>query len=260
MKSLDLLSWCLRGAFALLLSSSLWAGDVLKVRADVWMPYNGEPKGSPEGYVVEIMRAIYEPQSVVVDYQNMGWTEALEAVHKGEITAVIGANLREAEGLVVPEESVGEPRMGLFVRKDIVWSYENLQSLERIRVAAIEGYSYWDAADEYLRVNAENKKRVMMLTGETPLATGLAKLDAKEIDALLETFPVFVWAVKKSGRSVADYRVAFKQEGEPIYVAFAPNDEGRAMAAKLSEGIRALRAAGKLEPMLKPYGLSDWKQ
>lgn len=234
--------------------------EVLKVRSDVWMPYNVEPQGTPPGYVVEILRAIFEPQGVTIDYRNLDWTASLEAARKAEITAVIGANAKEAEGLVLPEESVGEPRMGVFVKKDIQWSYENLQSLERIRVAAIEGYSYWESVDEYVRVNGANKKRVLMLTGESPLADGLAKLDAGEVDALLETFPVFVWAVKKSGRTVADYRVAFKQVGEPIYVAFAPSPEGKAMALRFTEGLRALRSSGKLEALLKPYGLSDWKQ
>jgi hypothetical protein len=42
-------------------------------------------------------------------------------------------------------------------------------------------------------------------------------------------------------------------------VAFAPNDEGRRLAAVFDEGVRQLRANGELEKLLRNYGLSDWR-
>ncbi|MGK5093936.1 hypothetical protein WDW89_18225 [Deltaproteobacteria bacterium TL4] len=57
---------------------------ILSVRADFWPPFNGDPKASRPGYMIEVLKAIFEPQGYVVDYQILSWDQALESVRKGE--------------------------------------------------------------------------------------------------------------------------------------------------------------------------------
>ncbi|MGC4074554.1 MAG: transporter substrate-binding domain-containing protein [Nibricoccus sp.] len=221
------------------------------------MPFNGDPKGSRPGYVIDLARLIFEPAGVKIDYQLMPWKDALEAARKSEIDAVIGANPTEAEGLLLPKQSAGMPRIALFVKKENPWKYENLQSLNSVRLGVITGYSYWDNFDAYLKNNRSGK--IVFFEGETPLSDGIAQLKDGKIDVMAETLAVFIWTVRSSGGSPADYRVAYLQAGEPIYMAFAKNETGRRFAEIFDKGLERLRKSGELTTVLRHYGLSDWE-
>ncbi len=244
-------------ATALLGVAALPAQPMLRVRADHWMPYNGTAADERPGYVVEILRAIFEPQEVQVNYALLPWDESLAEARAGRIEAVIGANATEAADLVVPKESIGVPRVGIWVRKGSVWSYANAASLQTIRLGCIHGYSYSDPLDAYLRTAKPGA--VTAFAGENPLQDGIAKLSSGEIDAFIETVPVFIWAVKASGRTVSDFRIEYSEIAEPVYIAFARTELGRRRAAAFDVGIRKLRTSGALATILRRYGLSDWQ-
>jgi polar amino acid transport system substrate-binding protein len=246
--------------FCLILSSwsAASAAEVtLRIRADAWMPFNGEPDAARPGYVIELARLIFEPAGVKIDYALMPWTDALKAARGGEIDAVIGANPTEAEGLLLPKQSAGMPRIGLFVKKENPWVYGSLQSLNSVHLGVIASYSYWDSFDAYLKNSRSGK--IVYFQGETPLTDGIAQLKSGKIDVMAETLAVFIWTVRSEGGSPADYRVAFLQAGEPIYMAFAKNETGRRCAQIFDEGMARIRKSGELATVLKRYGLSDWE-
>jgi polar amino acid transport system substrate-binding protein len=234
------------------------ADATLRVRADSWMPFNGDPADKQPGYVVEIAKQVFGPRTINVDYQTLSWDEALKAARAGEIDAVIGANKIEAAELVVPKEPIGAPTMGLFARKDLVWEYANIGSLKKVRLGVIGGYSYWDALDAYIANHPGGT--VVVFSGDSPLEEAMAKLEAGEIDVIAETVPVFVWRAKAHGKAMAEYRMPYKHEGEPIYLAFADGENGRRYAAIFDESVRALRKSGELRKILSRYGVADWAE
>ena len=87
----------------------------------------------------------------------------------------------------------------------------------------------------------------------------IAKLDAGEIDVMPETVPVFIWTVKKLGRSPADYRAAYMQPGESIFVAFTKGKNGQRYAKLFDDGVAEMRKSGELKKLLNAYSLEDWK-
>lgn len=234
------------------------SADVLRVRADAWMPFNGGPEDVAPGYVIEIARTIFTGRGMKIDYQTLGWEEALRQVRAGQIEAVVGANRTEAKGLVLPREPIGIPQMGLFVLRENPWEYRSLESLRGVRLGVIAGYSYWDALDAWVKKQGASEKLVV-LTGDTPLVEGLKKLNTGEIDVMVESQSVFVWNVKSSGLIPGNYRMAYSYPSEPLYMAFADTEGGRAQARWFDEGIAALRSGGQLAAILKKYGVTDWK-
>jgi polar amino acid transport system substrate-binding protein len=159
--------------------------------------------------------------------------------------------------LIAPAEPIGEPSVVLVVLKDNPWHFESISSLKGIRLGAIDGYTYWDALDEYIKVKKE--PAVIHFSGEKPLVDAIGQLRAGKIDAMPETLPVFVWTIKNMGLSLSDFWVVYKRQNEPIYLAFAKTDEGRKYSKLFDAGVRKLRASGELAAMLKSYGLTDWK-
>jgi polar amino acid transport system substrate-binding protein len=232
-------------------------GEVLRLRADSWMPYNGDPADERPGYVVEMARLIFEPRGIKVDYRQMPWTDALKAARAGEVDGVIGANEVEAEGLIMPAEPIGLPRIVLVARKESTWQYSNVAALSGTKVGVIDGYSYWDGFDAYIKTHQEPD--IFVFKGETPLADAIARLKSGGIDVLAETLSVFIWTAKSSGYSPADFRIAYSHHGEPVFVAFSKNAKGERFARIFDEGVNELRTKGGLGPILKRYGLSDWK-
>lgn len=229
----------------------------VKLRADQWMPFNGTPDAQKPGYVIDIARAIFVPKGIAVDYATLPWIDTLKAARAGEIDGAIGANVTEGADLIEGAEPIGIPKMALFVRKGHPWKYENIQSLNTIRMGAIIDYSYWDALDAYIK--SHNDKNITFFKGENPLTDALEKLSAKEIDVMPETLPVFIWALKSRGLAFADYRIAYLTEGQPIFIAFSKTDQGRRFSTVFEEGIRKLRANGQLAKILSTYGIEDWK-
>lgn len=229
------------------------ASEVFRVRADSWMPFNGDPKAEKPGYVVELLKEIFAPAGIKVDYQVMPWTDALKKAEAGEIDAVIGANKKEAARLTTGEVSIAEPKFALFVRANSAWRYESMRSLTDVKLGAIESYSYWESLDDYLQ--KAKAPAVKLYRGETPLVEALADLSSGKIDAVVESVAVFYWAVKVSGQKATDFRIAYLQESEPLYVAFAPTQKGHEQAQLFDRGLLELKKSGRFEAIVSQYGL-----
>ncbi len=229
-------------------------GVVLRVRADSWMPFNGDPSAEKPGYVVEFLREIFEPQGIKVDYQVMPWADALKAAAAGDIDGVICANATEAEKLVIGKEAIAEPQFSLFVRKDSKWSYQNLHSFQGVTLGAVEGYSYWDSIDGYIKKSAP--PAVKFYSGNAPAAEAVADLSSGKIDVFVESVLVFYWALKSTGQKFSDFRSAYTEPTEPLYVAFTKNKQGLEFARKLDAGLAKLKETGRYDAILDRYGFT----
>lgn len=239
---------------------SAYSAEIIRLRADQWMPFNGDPADSAlPGYGIEVARIILAPHDVTLDYQTLAWGDALKAVAAGEIDAVIGANRTEAAGLVVPSEPIGEPRVALYVRHDTAWRYENLASLLKVRLGVIADYKYWESLDGF--IDKQREPRVVKFAGDSPLKDGLAKLLAGEIDVFAESAPVFAWQLKADGVPPAKIKSVYIHEADPVFFAFSPkHPRAQAYAAIFDRGLRELRASGRLEEILARYGQRDWRR
>jgi polar amino acid transport system substrate-binding protein len=239
------------------LAAAAASAETLRLRADSWMPYNGDPAAAHPGFAVELAKAIFEPQGIKVDYQTMPWTEALTTARAGTIDGVIGAAPAETEGLTVPQESIGAPRVVLLVAKGNPWKFESIASLKTIRLGVIDGYSYWDSLDAYIKANHE--PQVVTFKGDAPLVDALTQLKAGKIDAIPETMAVFIWTIKGMGFTSADFHIVHTHQNDPIYLAFSKTPNGKKYAKLFDEGVGKLRASGEFEKLLNLYGLTEWK-
>lgn len=233
------------------------ADAVLRLCADEWMPFNGQAGDERPGYVIELARAVYASEEIAVEYTVMPWDEALAAVRDGRMTAAIGANEAEAEGLVLPSEPIGAPPVCLMTRADSTWSYGNVTSFRSVQLGVIKDYSYWPNLDNYIEKDAGGA--VMLVEGDSPLGDLMQLLTDRKVDVIAETEPVLLWHFRANNIDRSLYRVVYKHEAEPIYLAFAPHEEGRRFAAVFERRVKELRAAGELEKLLRRYGLRDWQ-
>lgn len=246
-------------AVAVLLHGGSAAAGTVTLVADEWPPFNMAPGGERQGYMVDIAREVFEPLGFTVEYRTMSWVRALDDVMAGVHDGVIGATRSEARGLVIPEESLGVDRLVLYVRKDSQWRFEGLPSLESVRLGIVKGYGYEASIANYVSAHADNPDRIYMISGTKPLERLLGMLLLDRIDVVLDTEASLRHVAAELG-VLASLRPAGRLDGaERLFIAFSPaRPDARELAQDLSEGVRRLRASGRLQQILNHYGVEDW--
>ncbi len=246
---------------SLMAFSGLVHADTIVVRADSWPPYNGDPASAEPGYVVEILKAVFQPLGHTIDYQTMPWTRAVADMMEGKADAIIGASISDAPEALYPAESMGVVRNAFFVKKGTAWTYAGPDSLKAIKLAVIDGYPYDDdgVVDKYIKAGADPEVQVM--TGDGSLERNIKKLQAGRVDALVENELVLVATLKGLGIDSQEIVNAGKaDEPKDLFLAFTPKKETTQKYAQIwDEGIKKLRASGELKKILDRYSVTDWR-
>lgn len=240
------------------------AARVVTICSDPWMPYAGEAgPGAEEGYVIALARAALERSGIQVRYVVTPWSRCIADVQAGRWDAIACVDAREVPDLHYPREPVGETRPAFFTRADSTWTFRGVGSLERIRLGAIQGYAYADEVDTWIKANAQDPGRIFLASGTEPLRRLFEMLEAGRLDAIIESPLVASWTAHRLGRPSGS---ALREAGQvgplvPIYVAFSRRTpDGAALAEAFDVGVRALRADGRLEPLLARYGVPRWQR
>lgn len=224
--------------------------------ADPWCPHNCEAGGASDGYMIDIAREAFADYGIAVEYQNMSWARALQQARVGRIDGVVGAFIGDAPDFIFPEEASGYSRTYLFTHPDSNWTYTGLASLSDQSLVALNGYSYSPELDPYIEQHQDDAGRVWILSGPSPLDRAIKLVLEGRADVLPEDLDVMNWTLSREFGETR-LRPVGPIHASPIYIAFSPANERSADYARiLSEGIRKLRASGRLEQLLSRYGVS----
>lgn len=233
--------------------------DVIVLAADEWCPYNCAADADRPGYAVEIAREVFAHAGHTVEYRTMPWPRALQDCRRGRVGGVIGADHGEAPDFVFPTLAIAVTDTSFVVKKGNPWRYDGPQSLSRVLLGGILGYSYDGVVGDYIRANARDAGRVDLVGGDTALEMNLRKLVAGRIGVTMDARPVLAYKLKEMGLAG---EVVFAGSVNPTenFIAFSPaHPKARDYAAILDKGLAEMRASGRLSQILDRYGVSDWK-
>lgn len=244
---------------ALLLASIGLRADTITLKADYWMPFNGDGK-TETGYMLDIAKTVFERQGHKVVFGTTAWENALADARNGKCTAVIGAAVDDAPDFVYPDEEQGISIQIFCVKSGSPWKYAGIGSLKTVKLGVIQDYTYFKELDEYI---AAFPSVVHLATGDTPLQDNLQKLLKGELGAVVDDRSVLRYTVAKmnlQGKVAFTTGVGEAVKPSKLFIAFSPKHPKSAEYAKsLSEGMTALRTSGELKKILAKYGLTDWK-
>lgn len=237
------------------LSASSFAKSI-SIRADEWYPMNGTPESSKPGYMIELIKAIFEPLGYRIDYQLMPWKKALASVNGGFTNCVVGAVKDEAPSLMYPSYHWGVDVNGLYVRSDDDWQFDGaLASLKHRKVGVILGYFYGSGLDQYLKENVG--KRVQFVDDKEPLDTNINKLLKGKIDTIVETISVMNARLKDRGlKNKIRHEATFGAPSE-LYIACHPKN--KEIINTIDQAMPKLRHNGHLKNILDRYDIPLWK-
>lgn len=226
------------------------------IAADPWCPHNCRAGSEHEGYMIDITREAFALAGIDVEYVNMSWARAVQLTREGHMEAVVGALPGDAPDFVFPDTAIGHTTIALFTHPDSDWQYRGVESLAGITLLAINGYAYSPELDAYIDRNQDDQQRVWILSGPAPLGRAIELLRKRRSDVFPEDRYVMAWEQARSGENRA-LRMAAVLHESPLYVAFSPNRQDSVqLAARLSNGTRALEASGRVDQILSRYGLS----
>lgn len=231
--------------------------ETIILRADEWCPYNCYPNSEQEGYVLDIVRDEFSKEGIKIEYQVWPWAKSIKAAQMGFVAGVIGALKEEVPDFIYPDIEQGKSISCFYALKEIKTSYRSTKDLKGKMIGAIRYYSYGEKIDTFFK---KNKNKVQLLSDINSAHLNVRKLLTKKIDLIVEDRNVMGRLLNRMKLSEEIVNIGCEGEGELIYIAFSPkNLNGPKYAAIVSKAFREARSSGRLEAVLKKYGLVDWK-
>ncbi len=240
---------------SLLLCSGLARAERLVIAGDLWCPINCAVDAEKRGLFVELAEQIFAESGIEVEYRVINWARAVHDTRRGKLGALIGAGVQDAPDFIFTPSAPGISRMCFYALRGGSWRYKGLESLQAVRLGAINGYSYGAELDLYLR-NHHDLDHVQLMTGDRALISNLRKLRHGRIDALVENAWVMQALLSQRYLHGEVVEVGCRQPDIPIYLAFAPGLPESARYAQLFEqGLQRFREDGRMEQLLRRYGI-----
>jgi polar amino acid transport system substrate-binding protein len=240
-------------------SSVAALADTITLKADYYMPYNGDGKAET-GYMIDIAKAVFEPLGHKVVFIQGPWDKDVTEGRAGKCTGVVGAGVNDAKGFVYPSEEQALSVMLFCVKSGSPWKYEGINSLKTLKLGVVKDYSYFDELDAYIKANPTN---LVIGTGDAPLQENLNKLVQGEVGAVVDDRSVLKYMIKKmnlQGKVTIATTTSEATKPFKLFIAFSPAlPKSKEYAKSLSDGMLTLRKSGELQKILAKYGLTDWK-
>jgi len=237
------------------INATLAQSETLSVAADEWYPVSGDPADGREGYMIDLLRLIFEKQGINVDYRLMSWDKALEQVNGGYVDCVVGALKSEAPALLYPSVSWGKDQSALYVRKRDAWDYSgDLESLSQRSVGVILDYGYGEQLDAFFHEHAGHS--VHFASGKVPLVDNINDTLSGKLDTLVETKIVMQATLHLLGLKPAFRWVADIGPAAELYVGC--HNSKKRWIAMIDSAMTDLLSSGQVDRLLESYDVETW--
>lgn len=216
-------------------------------------------KQDNSGYVVDIIKQVFEDTDYQLDITFYPWSRAIKLVRAGKVDALLSPAKNEAPDLLYPANEVGIQRMCFFINSSSNWQYQNDESLKGMQIGIAQDASLAELTD-YQKRHPE-QFQVQPYLGRF-IKQNAAKLRKKRIDSFIFTHNATWYELNKLGIQ-EHYRNAGCINHSNIYIAFSDtknNAEIKKMVNIFDEKIVLMHSNGSIENIMKKYDLQSWKK
>lgn len=229
--------------------------QTISIRADYWYPMNGDPTSEKPGYMIELAKAIFEPQGITVDYQLKPWSRSIQETRIGKSDCVVGAYKVSVPDFIFPKQHWGLDQTLFYTLANDDWRYlGDVRALDKRKMGVISDYSYGKKLDEiFIKINAQSAK------GDNALETNIKKILTGRIDTMIESH--YVMANKLMEMQLSDKIISAgdTQQGAPMYLACTPNTtRTQKFITLVNQAMPKLKASGRLQKILSTYNIESW--
>ena len=219
-------------------------------RIDVATPqWDGQTNADGTGLFFDIVRRVYSPVGIELQYRFVPWKRAQKMVDFGEADAMLCVWREHAK-----EEGQAIPRFPLFVeytavvfRKDRIKTWQGLSTLDGKSAVWLRGYDY-HAFAHFAPIRFSNWTEV----NECHRAWEL--LERGRYDVYIDALIDIEQHIAKHDVDMAPYRLE-SLWGEKAYVAFSPSKKSEVLMRIYDRRIQELAVSGELKAIYGEWGV-----
>lgn len=234
--------------------------ETISFRSDFRCPYVCRPESERPGYMVEVLRHIFEKKGYKIEVKINNWLRSIKDTRSNKAHGVIACRQFDANDFIFPKRNLGMMQNGYFTLKTSTWKFQGRKSLQNKRIGVVNGYSYGDSIDKLIKAR---HKSFVPFSGTRPLEQIIHALKDGQLDGFIET-PLtlhYSLAELKIPADILKLSGWVANQDPYLYVAFSPNNKNSELYAEfLSKGIDELRRSGELQRILGKYHLRDWER
>jgi len=214
-----------------------------------------------EGYIIEVVKAIYRSEGYTVTIKNVPWNRAIAMVNAGTANGILGIVKKDSPELVYPQTEVARYVPVVYSLVSNPWHYEGINSLRKIRLGLIQNYGDPDSFPELKAYLEDKSSQVSYVATDNSLLHLFMMIEVKHIDATIDDQRVGTYLLRKSGKEKLFKSESFNDLAGSGFVAFtSKNAKSQHLADLFDEGMAKLRKSGKLKSILTDYGIADWSK
>lgn len=232
-----------------LVSAAPRADEVLRIAADRWPPY-ADVRLPGGGLAVHLVRTALQRAGYASEYVEVPWPRVLYGVRGGEYDLVVDAWYNsDRESFGEYSEPYLTNRVRLIKRRGSPIAFTRLADLHPYRIAVVRGYSYSPEFDRDPQL-----QRVKVLS----FANAALMLQAGRVDLTLEDEVTAHYQFAGELLAIRDQLeflpVPLAEKGLHILVS-RRNPKHAQIVAAFNEAIRAMRADGSYQALMREHGL-----
>nr|WP_294977191.1 transporter substrate-binding domain-containing protein [uncultured Pseudomonas sp.] len=200
----------------------------IRVASEVWVNYS---QADGRGLAWDLLRELYEPEGIRLVPRSEPYVRSVGLVQRGEADAWVGSYRDEIDNVIYPRWPYDVDPIGALGLRDS--PAPKLANLGRFRLAWMRGYAF-DRYLDHLRQRNELQRR----------SSALPMLDSRRIDYFIDARPELEEMLQ--GVDASAYRIT-DIASIPLYLGFANNERGRALARLFDTRMQTLYQNGELE-------------
>lgn len=218
------------------------------------------PRGTEPGYIVDLVREIFEGSRFSLNYQTMSYPIARGKTARGEIDALLAPAKIEAPNLIYPAEPIGFQRVCFYTLTDSMWVYDGEASLHdltigiAIDISLEEIHSYVQRHENQFVFQAESKRYI---------AESIRMLEIGRLDTFVFNENSVLYYMRKQGWQ-KKVRSAGCVSPAPVFMAFSPthtnSQKSKEAITLVNKRVREMKQNGAIEKIMARYGLPDWSK
>jgi len=210
----------------------------IKLASEAWEDSTNE---DGTGLYWDIMRLIYEPLGIKVEYSTTSYSRSVALVKQKKVDAWLGSYLDEEENIIYPKWHFDADIVAALYKKDPGFQWQGEESLAGKNVGWIKGYDY----NEYIKTQFHNKEFKTRKQAVELLKKG-------RLDFFLEAQVEIEAELKKDYLDPAEFEYSTLMNLN-LYPAFANNERGRQLQQVFDERFAKLLKSGELKKLFDKW-------
>lgn len=221
---------------------------------DQWCPYVCSNKGD-YGFSVELVKKVLDKHNYKTVYMNSNFVRLVEKIEKGEWDIVTGTNKSFSPGLLISKVPVAFTKWVFVTKNDLKWEYKGPDSLKKLRLGTVAGYTYSKELMKYIEKNKDTD-RVSSLFSTSPQESNIKMLVSGRIDVFIEDKAVIDYWLEYLKIDKSKIRVAGVDFEAPLYCGL--NKKDQKLADLIDKGIKEFSKTKEFERLLKKYKITNY--